>query len=613
MKTNIFRPKSVKDDKVTLEEEQLYSPLLILFKKYGCLAVLFFFLLVFIIIGIILFFIYNLATSHDSNYVDGDLAFEYGDNNVTISETNRDSDWIDKYANVYKKEGIIFVVKIFEVSGDIITYYSDGSSKLVRSDGSIVRISRLPNGDYGIDENGVINSKSKRKSITITKKEELESGTIIIYYSDGSAEIIKDNVTILVRNSKRINLTSDNYELDDVAPSGASYPLKVENVGKYKLTYYTDGTIKVEDSNNTYIVRNREDIDIGNNYIGFPNNNAANIINILRLNDGTIITYYSDGSALINTYYGTEIMVRRSRDIILDGNNSFREIFSGDLAFKSYTRYTPLGDEVTYYDDGSAVIRYSDGKSVYVNENSSIKYDDNGNIKFIDEEVFPEIKTVTTPDNITITYFNNGKSRIEDGDKDYITNSNDVIIDSSGNVVDNNRTSSYQGDNDNKEDNTNGNNDTVSDNNNQDPDDDSKNKDIDDNNEIDGEITGKINDIDDNFYNFIIDNDSISSINYKIVLEESSNYEQYGYQDKVLSAKYIKYDLIFEDNYYEKVSLDNNIWNFNNKVNYVIYEGTLDKKSSLDVMLNIYFDYEDLDNSMQDHLFLGTIKLYIEK
>ena len=65
MKTNLFRPKKVKKDRITIEEERLDSPLLVLFKKYGCLAVLFFFLIVFIIIGIILFTISNLSSSGD--------------------------------------------------------------------------------------------------------------------------------------------------------------------------------------------------------------------------------------------------------------------------------------------------------------------------------------------------------------------------------------------------------------------------------------------------------------------------------------------------------------------------------------------------------------------
>jgi hypothetical protein len=96
-------------------------------------------------------------------------------------------------------------------------------------------------------------------------------------------------------------------------------------------------------------------------------------------------------------------------------------------------------------------------------------------------------------------------------------------------------------------------------------------------------------------------------------LEESTNYSKYGYQDKILSANYIDYDLILGDKYFEGIVLNSNIWTYDDKTNYVLYEGTLKKKDSIEASLYLYVDYADMDNSMQDHLFLGTIKLYIEE
>ena len=206
MRTNLFRTKKIKENKdktekkIILEEEQLDNPIMVLYKKYGCLAVIFFLLLLLIILGIIFYTVANLNTNPKGDYSSEDIAFEYGDSNVKLEGEQNNSNWIDKYANVYKKEGIIFVVKSFEVPGGIVTYYSDESSKLVRSDGTIVRISRLATGGYGISEDGVINVNSKRKGISISKKLELDSGTVIIYYSDGSAEITKNGKTILVKN-----------------------------------------------------------------------------------------------------------------------------------------------------------------------------------------------------------------------------------------------------------------------------------------------------------------------------------------------------------------------------------------------------------------------------
>lgn len=609
MKTNLFNVKKVKKEKITLEEEQFYSPLLLLFRKYGCLAVLFFFLLLLILTIIIIYTFANLFSSKegDGSYVDDALAFEFGDNNVTITDGKYNDSWINKYANVYKKEGIIFVVKEFEVKGQVIIYYSDGSSKLVREDGSIVRISSLSDGSYGIDNNGVINTRTKRKGITITKKEDLKSGTVIIYYSDGSAEITKGEKTILVRNGKRINLKNNAYDLDDVSPSGASYVEKKEWVGDFELIYYTDGTIKIDKGNDSFIVRNSEDIKIEGNVISYPNNNQAKIIEILALKDGTKVTYYSDGSALIETFYNTEIMVRRSRDIVLKDKDSFYEILDGDIAFAIYTKTNPNGDEVTYYDDGSAVIRYSNGTSEYISENSNIKYDNNGNIKDIVKDVSIEKRVITTPDGTVITEFDNGKSRIEDNNgNDYIIDTEDVIIDPDGNLlIDENEINKYNPREDDEPD---------------DPEDPEEPVDPDnpDDPEIpeeeDGEITGEIETISDNYYSFSISNMSKRSVNYKLVLEESINYDKYGYQYKVLPATHIRYDLIIGEKYFEGLNLSSNIWEFNDRTNYVLYEGTLNKKETLEgVTLYVYFDYADLDNSMQDRMFLGTIRLYIEE
>lgn len=610
MKTNLFRVKKVKEKekKITLEEEQLYNPILLFFNKFGCLGILFFFLLILILLAVVIITVANLLSSEegDGSFNDDNLAFEYGDNNVVIDGDSYDEDWISRYANVYKNEGIIFVVKTFQVNDATITYYSDGSSKLIRKDGTIVRISALIDGSYGILEDGTIVTVSKRKSISIINKMELDSGTVIVYYSDGSAEIIKDDVVILVRNSSRINLKDNDYDLDEVVPSGSSYPESVKKIGNYELTYYTDGTIKVVNGSDVFIVRNDDDISIDGDNVTFPNNNQATVVDILKLRDGTIVTYYSDGSALIDTYYDTVIMVRRSGSIILDDLDSFYEILEGDIAFAVYTKIASNGDEVTYYDDGSAVIRYADGTSVYIPENSNIKYDSLGNISKIVDDISDELRVITTPDGTVITEFENGKSRIETLDgKDYIVDTEDILIDSDGNlIVDEYEIKKYNPRDDEEDD--------SDDDDKIDDDDDEYVNDDDD--ELDGDVTGTINLLSDNLYVFSINNDSKRNVNYKLVVEESSNYDKVGYQDRILPASYIKYDLVIEDKTFDGLALNNNIWNVNDMVNYVLYEGTLSKKESLDnVMLYLYFDYKDMDNSMQDRLFMGTIRLYIEE
>ena len=77
---------------------------------------------------------------------------------------------------------------------------------LIKSNGAIVRISSLPNGDFGIrEEDGSIIVGAKTKEISITKTEILEDNTIVIYYSDNSCRVmISTRSDMLVRNSDRL-------------------------------------------------------------------------------------------------------------------------------------------------------------------------------------------------------------------------------------------------------------------------------------------------------------------------------------------------------------------------------------------------------------------------
>jgi len=47
-------------------------------------------------------------------------------------------------------------------------------------------------------------------------------------------------------------------------------------------------------------------------------------------------------------------------------------------------------------------------------------------------------------------------------------------------------------------------------------------------------------------------------------------------------------------------------------VNYVIYDGKIAAKSTIQVALTLYVNYEELDNSHQNKGFIGTIKIYVD-
>ena len=47
-------------------------------------------------------------------------------------------------------------------------------------------------------------------------------------------------------------------------------------------------------------------------------------------------------------------------------------------------------------------------------------------------------------------------------------------------------------------------------------------------------------------------------------------------------------------------------------VNYIIYDGVIRAKSTVNVTLALYVDYSLLNNSHQNKGFVGTIKIYVD-
>ena len=99
---------------------------------------------------------------------------------------------------------------------------------------------------------------------------------------------------------------------------------------------------------------------------------------------------------------------------------------------------------------------------------------------------------------------------------------------------------------------------------------------------------------------------------YMIVLEETTNYKKHKI-DKVLDNKYINYNIYINGNTITNKVLDNKIQiNKNNKNNYLIYEGYIDKLSELKVDIGMWISYENITNEYMNSAFIGTMKVYIE-
>jgi len=574
MKTNLFKFLKLKRNKIVLEEEIIDSPFLLFLNRYKKYIILLLFLLalIAIIIGVYFAVINIRETSKIVTNINQVVVDFEGDNKINsinmkpISGGQAIKEFYERYGNIGLTEGVIFEIKVVPYNEGIITFYSDGSAKIINNEGIITRVSALENGDFGVKENGNIIIGAKTKIIAIEETKTLEDGTTIIYYSDNSCEIIipNKNVKMLVRNSRR--LVIENNRLKTINPSGVSKKLNEDNQKGHKITYYEDGTIKIEKGNETFIIRNKEDIDFSN--FTYPNNNQATIVETKDLKDGSKIIYYTDGSAEI-IKNNESIMVRQSKDIIYTDERVI-EIVETKYAKESLNKKTPQNKEIIYLTNAGALIKNPNGTYEYVYENSDIKYDNNGNIKN-DVETIKEKFHKTTPNGTIII-------NLEDG--------NSVIIDENGyRVV---KTSSIVYD---KDTNIKG---------------------------IEGEIEIDSSDQSVTENNFVIENIGSDNVRYMITIEVSDNHEKYA--PIKLDPMYLRYNIVVESDYLENKPFDNLLEKGTafegdvviTKETYVLYEGKLSSGASAKVNLGMWIDYDDIPNDYQNSVFVGTIKVYSE-
>ena len=575
MKTNLFNFKKLKEDKIVLEEEKTDNPFLLFFKKNRKLLLFILFLLLLIVIVLSIYYaVTNIqeGTKVVTNINNVVVNFDASNtiNTINMKPTTgglASKDFYSRYGNIGLTEGVIFLVKELDTKNGHLLLFSDGSSMLIKDNGVIERISSLSNGEFGVRESdGSIIIGAKTKEISIVKTITLIDNTIIIYYSDNSCRVIDSTKSdMLVRNSSR--LVIENNRLITIEPSGVSKELNSESKSNYKITYYEDGTIKISDNKNTYIVRNKEDVNLNN--MTYPFNNAATITKTINLKDGSKIIYYNDGSAEYINKDNASIMIRKSKDIIYN-NERVIEVVDTKYANESSSKTTPDGAKVTYLNNAGGLIENKDGTYEYIHENSEIKYDENGNI--LDSvKTIKEINHKETPNGTLVINLEDGNSIIKDENGYRVVPTDKIIYDRDGNIK------GISGEDDIKEDS-----DSVSDN------------------------------------HFIIENKGNDDVKYLVTIEVSDNYQKYA--SKKLNPTYLKYNMVINSTYLENQKLNNllpigTILENNTKITketYVLYEGTLESGKVADVTLGIWLDYTDITNEYQDSVFVGTIIVYSE-
>ena len=310
-KTNKFHVKKYDEDKskITIEEERKYrNPFILFLIDNGKLIFTISLLLTVTVLIIAVTLIFsNIKDSSIVYYESNGVVVTFdGDDNSIINGTPITSEYANKVFDSNLVDNNYFkgvVIKIGEknINNGIIMFYSDKTIIIKYNDGTYKRIFPI-NGNYGINENNEINANAIYKDLTCENKRNDKLGIDIIYLSDGSVIIDKDNVNFFVRNS---DITSNDISFFTNL-SGVSVPIKNDN----NKIYYSNGTIKEKD----YILVNNI------KYLKIDEKKVHNNIKVI---------YYDNGYAEV-IYNNTSIIVEKSEHInyddnvfeIIDSNNS---------------------------------------------------------------------------------------------------------------------------------------------------------------------------------------------------------------------------------------------------------------------------------------------------
>lgn len=297
-KTNKFRVKEFKKNKITVEEERKkHSPFILFFINNGKL--IFTISLLFSLTVFIIAISLTLSNIKDSSIIiyesNGVVVSFDGNDQSIINGTPITKDYASKIfnSNIEDKQDIGVVIKIKErnfKTGTII-FYSDKTALVKYNNGEYLRVFSI-NNNYGINEDGIINRSAITKKVTGEIKTNSSLGITMLYLSDGSVEVTKENVTFFVQNS---NLTSlDNKFYTNL--SIVSLPIKKEE----NKIYYSNGTIKE------------------NNYL-LVDNTKYNKIKEITIHDNIKIIYYENNFAEV-IKDNLSIIVEKSEHIIYDDN-----------------------------------------------------------------------------------------------------------------------------------------------------------------------------------------------------------------------------------------------------------------------------------------------------
>lgn len=300
-KTNKFHIKKYDEDKskITIEEERKYrNPFILFLIDNGKLIFTISLLLTVTVLIIAVTLIFsNIKDSSIVYYESNGVVVTFdGDDNSIINGTPITSEYANKVFDSNLVDNNYFkgvVIKIGEknINNGIVMFYSDKTIIIKYNDGTYKRIFPI-DGNYGINEKNEINANAIYKDLTGENKRNDKLGIDIIYLSDGSVIVDKDNVNFFVRNS---DITSNDISFFTNL-SGVSVPIKNDN----NKLYYSNGTIKEKD----YILVDNV------KYLKIDEKKVHNNIKVI---------YYDNGYAEV-IYNNASIIVEKSEHINYDDN-----------------------------------------------------------------------------------------------------------------------------------------------------------------------------------------------------------------------------------------------------------------------------------------------------
>ena len=415
----------------------------------------------------------------------------------------------------------------------------------------------------------------------------------IIFYSDGTAKKFYDSGKI-VRISSLDNGEygiSKNGDINVNARTSDFTITKKEKFTYGTITYYSDGSAEILDGDGNVIMLIRDSNSLsknsilnsivavynedngtitkytdgttlvlkGNTYYITSGNDVNDISKLFKeigrdkLSDGRIVIYFSNGSAVIKDGKDS-ISVRKSNAINVVNNKIF------DIKDSYYVKVCGSkklrdGRDIIFYTDGSAVIK-NGNKYQYVSDSNNVIMDADGNVVRVDGNVLDSSSVITNGGNKTINFGDVSLVELEDGSI-IIGKNDDLLFDSSGNFKDFN------------------------------------------------------DDIDSDLIKFTISNNNSGNVKYVVVFEESDRSD--------LSVNYVQYKVRSSVSNLTGGKLANRYWS-NDKLagglnmtgtNYVLLSGTLKEYEKIDVNLFLYvLDDGTVQNEIMDKYYYGTIKVY---